>query len=74
MFFKKPYYDIVKVTSHLHEINKLGSISPLENVNVFPDYHCWLRKKRSWEKEEMWKADHVWEDLDSGRELDAFLP
>lgn len=50
LFFKKQYYNTVKVTSHLHEINKLGSISPLENVNLFPDYQCWLRKKVLWKK------------------------
>lgn len=51
LFFKKPYYNMVKVTSHLHKINRLGNISPLENAHLFPDYHCWLRRTRSWENE-----------------------
>lgn len=53
LFFKKPYYNIVKVTSHLHEINKLGNISPLENANLFPDYHYWLRRPISGRKRKM---------------------
>lgn len=74
LFFKKPYYNIVKVTSHLHEINRLGNISPLENVNLFTDYHYWLRRPRSWEKRKWGKMMHVWKEPSFGPDLGSYLP